>query len=92
MIDSRPARDQFPAMAENVTLEVLGAQMERMFAELSAIRTEQSAMRDEIRVLSTIVLRHDNTLSDALTQMRAMVSQHSRFNDRLRRLEEQPAK
>ena len=92
MIDSRAARDQVPAMAENVTLEFLGAQMERMFGELSAIRTEQSAMRDEIRVLSTIVLRHDKTMTDMLTQMRAMVSQHSRFNDRLRRLEEQPAK
>jgi hypothetical protein len=41
------------------------------------------------------------TLTDALTQMRAMVSQHSRFNDRLPhgsspwaegpRLEEKPA-
>lgn len=71
-------------MAENVTLEFLGAQMERM-------RDDINALRDDIKVLTTIVLRHDKTLTDALTQIRAMVSQHSRFNDRLRRLEEQPA-
>ena len=91
MIDSRRARDQFPDMAENVTLEFLGAQMERML-------TDQAAMRDDIRVLTAIALRHDNTLKnmaeqmrDMLGQMRAMVAQHQRFNDRLRRLEEQPA-
>jgi len=71
-------------MAEPVTLEFLGAQMERMLAE-------QAAMRDDIRVLTAIVLRHENTLVDMLQQIRAMVAQHQRFNDRLRRLEEQPA-
>jgi hypothetical protein len=78
-------------MADNVTLEFLGAQLERVFAELRTIRDDQAAMRDDIKVLTTITLRHDKTLTDALTQIRAMVSQHSRFNDRLRRLEEQPA-
>jgi len=71
-------------MAEPVTLEFLGAQMERMLAE-------QAAMRDDIRVLTAIVLRHENTLVDMLQQIRAMVAQHQRFDDRLRRLEEQPA-
>jgi hypothetical protein len=78
-------------MAESVTLEFLGAQMERMLAD-------QAAMRDDIRVLTAIALRHENTLKnmaeemrDMLGQMRAMVAQHSRFNDRLRQLEEQPA-
>jgi hypothetical protein len=78
-------------MAEKVTLEFLGAQMERVFVELRTIRYDQAAMRDDIKVLTTIVLRHDKTLTDMLAQIRAMVSQHSRFNDRLRRLEEQPA-
>jgi hypothetical protein len=79
-------------MAETVNLEFLGAQMERMLAG-------QAAMRGDIRVLTAIALRHENTLKgmaeelrDILTQMRAMVAQHSRFNGRLRRLEEQPAK
>ena len=78
-------------MAENVSLEFIGAQLERIFAELGPIRADQAAMRDDIHVLTTIVLRHDKTLTDMLTQMRAMVSQHSRFNDRLRRVEEHPA-
>ena len=78
-------------MAETVTLEFLGAQMERMLAD-------QAAMRDDIRVLTAIALRQENTLKhvteqmqDMLGQMRAMVAQHSRFNDRLRRLEERAA-
>jgi hypothetical protein len=78
-------------MAENITLEFLGAQFERVFAELRTIRADQEAMRDDIRVLTAIALRHENTLRDALEQIRAMVAQHACFNDRLRRLEEQPA-
>jgi hypothetical protein len=78
-------------MAENISLEFLGAQMERMFARLDRIEAGQQAIRDDIQVLTAIVLRHENTLKDILGQVSAMVSQHARFNDRLRRLEEQPA-
>ena len=91
MIDTQCEQGQFFSMAENVTFEFLGAQMERMIAD-------QEAMRDDIRVLTAIVLRHettlmrlDETMQAILQQMRAMVAQHQRFNDRLRRLEEQPA-
>jgi hypothetical protein len=78
-------------MAETVTLEFLGSQMDRVLVE-------QAAMRHDIRVLTAIALRHENTLKhvaellqDLLGQMRTMVAQHRRFNDRLRRLEGQPA-
>jgi hypothetical protein len=71
-------------MAETVTLEFIAKQLDRVIAE-------QSAMREDIHVLTAIVLRHENTLVDMLQQMRAKVAQHQRFNDRLRRLEEQPA-
>ena len=71
-------------MAENVTLEFIAKQLERVIAD-------QAEMRDDIRVLTAIVLRHENTLKDILSQIRTMVAQHQRFNDRLRRLEEQPA-
>jgi len=78
-------------MAETVTLEFLARQLDRVI-------TDQAAMRDDIRVLTTIALRDettltrlDETMQGILSQMRAMVAQHQRFNDRLRRLEEQPA-
>ena len=71
-------------MADNVTLEFLGAQMERMLAR-------QETLQEDMRVLTAIVLRQENTLVDMLQQVRTMVAQHQRFNDRLRRLEEQPA-
>jgi hypothetical protein len=77
-------------MAETVTLEFLGAQMERMLAD-------QAAMRDGIRVLPVIALRYENTLKNMAEQMRdssarcGTVAQHQRFNDWLRRPEEHPA-
>ena len=78
-------------MPETVTLEFIAKQLERVIAD-------QADLRDDIRVLTAIVLRHENTLKsmseqmrDTLTQIRAMVAQHQRFNDRLRRVEEQPA-
>ena len=91
MIDRRETQDQFPNMADNVTLEFLGAQFEWLFAQLRTMRADQAETRDDIRVLTAIVLRRENTLMDMLGQIRAMVAQHQRFNDRLRRLEEQPA-
>jgi hypothetical protein len=57
-------------MADDVTLEFLGARMERMLAR-------QDQLQEDMRVLTAIVLRHENTLIDILQQVRAMVSQHS---------------
>jgi hypothetical protein len=91
VIDTPYKRDQFSHMAENVTLEFLGAQRERMFARLDTLQAGQDSLREDMRVLTAIVLRHENTLIDTLQQIRAMVAQHQRFSDRLRRLEEQPA-
>ena len=77
-------------MAETITLEFVGKQIERAL-------TEQASMREDLHVLTAIVLRHetmliriDKTMRAILEQMRAMVAQHQRFSDRLRRLEEQP--
>ena len=56
-----------------------------------------ASMRDDIRVLTAIVLRHEETLIRILEQITAMVAQNARIVDRLRsldervsRLEEQP--
>lgn len=78
-------------MADDVLLEFLGAQMERMLADQAGIREDIRGLREDMRVLTAIVLRHENTRVDMVQQIRAMVSQHARFNDRLYRLEEQPA-
>ena len=75
-------------MAETITLEFLAAQQRRMLDEMAS-------MRDDIKVLTGIVLRHkttlirlDETLNGILEQMRAMVAQHSRIVDRVRAVEE----
>jgi hypothetical protein len=78
-------------MAENVTLEFLGAQMERTFAEQAKTREDIGSLREDIRVLTAIVLRHDASLSAIIEQLHGMTAQFNRFNDRLRRLEDQPA-
>jgi hypothetical protein len=56
---------------EHVTLELLGKQLERVIAE-------QNSTRDDLRVLTTIVLRLEGTLNGVLDQLHAMVSQHRR--------------
>lgn len=75
-------------MAEAITLEFLAAQQRRMLDEMAA-------MRDDIKVLTAIVLRHETTLlrldemlNGMLQQMRAMVAQHSRVVDRVRAIDE----
>lgn len=75
-------------MAESVFLEFIGAQLERIFADHAKIWGEIAGLRDDGRALTAIVLRHENTLKDILGQVRAMVAQHQRFDDRLRPLEE----
>ena len=70
------------------SLEFPGRQFERVFSELAAIRDEQSAIRGDLTVLTSIVLRHDAT-NGILEQLYALTAQHNRFDIRLRRLEEQ---
>jgi hypothetical protein len=76
-------------MAETVTLEFLGRQFERVFSELAVIRDEQSAIRGDLTVLTSIVLRHDARLNGILEQLHALTAQHYRFDIRLRRPEDQ---
>ena len=51
---------------------------------------EQAVAGDEMRVLTAIALRQDNTLAALLTEIRAMHAQHSRMDNRLRALEARP--
>jgi hypothetical protein len=68
-------------MAETVTLEFLAAQQRRILDEIASVR-------DDIKVLTAIVLRHEETLIRVLEQMTAMVAQNARIVDRLRALDE----
>jgi hypothetical protein len=68
-------------MAETITLEFLAAQQRRMLDEMASVR-------DDIKVLTAIVLRHEETLIRVLEQITAMVAQNSRIVDRLRALDE----
>jgi len=68
-------------MPETITLEVLAAQQRRILDEIAFLR-------DDIKVLTAIVLRHEETLIRVLEQMTAMVAQNARIVDRLRALDE----
>jgi len=61
---------------------------------LQRVLTEQGSMRDDMRVLTAIAMRQDNTLARQettlaaiLTEVRAMHSQHSPPDNRVRALE-----
>ena len=68
-------------MAETITLEFLANQQRRILDEVVL-------MRDEIKVLTAIVLHHKETLIRMLEQITAMVAQNARILDRPRALEE----
>lgn len=68
-------------MPETVTLEFLATQQRRILDEIAFLR-------DDIKVLTAIVLRHEETLIRVLEQMTAMVAQNARIVDRLRALDE----
>jgi hypothetical protein len=68
-------------MAETITLEFLAAQQRRILDEIASTR-------DDIKVPTAIVLRHEETLIRVLEQMTAMLAQNARIVDRLRALDE----
>jgi hypothetical protein len=68
---------------ESVTVEFLSRQFRRVLDEIGALR-------DEVHVQGAILLRLESAQSAMAEQLRSMVSQHRRFNDRLRALEEEP--
>lgn len=72
-----------------VDLAYIGRALQRLTGDVASLR-------DDMHVLTAIVLRHDreferlNTkLDDMLQQLRAMVAQHQRTAERVRQLEEQ---
>ena len=67
---------------EPITLEFLARQQQRMIEEMSS-------MRDDMQVLTAMVMRLDGTVGLVLTELRAMHSQHNRLANRVRRIEEQ---
>jgi predicted RNase H-like nuclease (RuvC/YqgF family) len=74
---------------EPIDLAFIGRTLQRLTGEVSSFR-------DDMHVLTSIVLRHDreferlnSKLDDMLQQMRTMVAQHQRTAERVRQLEEQ---
>jgi hypothetical protein len=55
--------------------------------KIDRMMTEVASMRDDMSVLTAIVLRLDGTQSATLTEMRAVHTQIGRMNDRVRKLE-----
>ena len=83
-------------MPEIITLEFLSAQQQRVLDELGAVRVEMAAqrtefvtIRDDITVLTAIVMRQENILKAILEQLRTMTTQQHRFGERVRRLEDE---
>lgn len=66
---------------EPMTLELLARQQQRVLDEIGS-------MRDDMQVLTAMVMRLDGTVGLVLTELRAMHSQHNRLASRVRRLEE----
>jgi phage-related tail protein len=55
---------------------------------LHRLTTKVASLRDDMHVLTAIVQRLDNSQGRILEELRAMHSQYSRLNNRVRQLEE----
>jgi hypothetical protein len=55
---------------------------------LARLTTEVGSLRDDMNVLTAIVMRQDATLNALLNEVRAIHSQHSRLANRVRQLED----
>ena len=66
--------------AEPVDLNFLARQLQR-------VMTDVASLRDDMQVLTSIVLRQDATLTALLQETRATHTQIQRMNDRLRKVE-----
>jgi hypothetical protein len=74
---------------EPITLESLARQQQRVLDELRGVRGEMGTVRDDMQVLTAMVMRLDGTVGLVLTELRAMHGQHQRLANRVRRLEEE---
>jgi hypothetical protein len=66
---------------EPVTREFLARQQHRMLEEMVSFR-------DDMQVLTAIIMGVDSTVGHLLTEVRAMHTQHQRLANRVHRLEE----
>jgi hypothetical protein len=55
---------------------------------LQRLSTEVASLRDDMKVLTAIVLRHEETVIRVLEQITTMVGQNARIVDRLRGVED----
>jgi hypothetical protein len=55
---------------------------------LQRLTNEVASLRDDMKVLTAIVLRHEETMIRILDQLTAMVGQNARIVDRLRSVED----
>ena len=67
---------------EPITLEFLARQQQRVLDEIGT-------MRDDMQVLTAMVMSLDGTVGLVLTELRAMHGQHQRLANRVRRLEDE---
>ena len=65
-----------------------GADLSLIARQQRQLLTDIASMREDVSVLTAIVLRQDATLTALLNEVRAMHSQHSRLANRVRQLEE----
>jgi hypothetical protein len=63
-----------------VDLNFIARQMQRLSADVASLR-------DDMQILTSIVLRQDGTLTALLNETRATHTQIQRMNDRMRKLE-----
>ena len=71
-------------MSDDVTLEFIAAQQRHILNEMSLLRTHFGVMQDDIRVLSAMALRQDNTAKALVDQIDRIYHELCEENQRTR--------
>jgi hypothetical protein len=68
-------------------MNITDADLTFLIRQDERIMTEVASLRDDMAVMSAIVLRLDGSMSALLQEMRATHTQIARMNDHIRKLE-----
>ena len=61
--------------------------LDLILRRLSNMNVDIATLRDDMRVMSAMLMRMDNTLAALLTEVRAMHARHDRLAQRVERIE-----
>jgi septal ring factor EnvC (AmiA/AmiB activator) len=75
-------------MSDTITLDFLSRQQTQILVEITKVRDDMAAFRDDMTILTAISMRVEASVTSLTTEVRAMHSRHARLERRVDTLED----